>query len=65
MGISVLVEPIANSGSRAVCGDFSGLEAAAPTRDEAIGKLRQLIEHCVAAGAEVVAVSIGEATHRA
>ena len=37
--------------------------AAAPTREEAIGKLRQLIERRVAAGAELVAVSIGDSTH--
>jgi hypothetical protein len=39
------------------------LETLAPTREEAIGKLRQLIERRVAAGAEVVAVPIGKTTH--
>ncbi len=63
MDDSVLVEPVANDGFRAVCGDPWGLEVAAPTREEAIGKLRQLIERRVAAGAEVVAVSIGDSTH--
>ena len=63
MDISVLVEPNANDGFRAICGDPWGLEVAAPTREEAIGKLRQLIECRVAAGAEVVAVSIGDSTH--
>ena len=63
MDIPVLVEPLANAGFRAVCGDPWDLEAAAPTREEAIGKLRQLIERRVAAGAELVAVSIGDSTH--
>lgn len=63
MDISVLVEPVANDGFRAISGDPWGLEVAAPTREEAIGKLRQLIESRVAAGAEVVALSIGEPTH--
>lgn len=63
MDISVLVEPVANDGFRAVVGDPWRLEVAAPTREEAIGKLRRLIEHRMAAGAEVVAVSIGDSTH--
>lgn len=63
MDISILVEPVANDGYRAVVGNPWGLEVAAPTREEAIGKLRQLIERRVAAGAEVVAVSIGNTAH--
>lgn len=63
MEIPVLVEPVANNGFRAVCGAPLRLETEAPTRDEAIRKLRQLIERRVAAGAEVVAVSIGSPTH--
>jgi hypothetical protein len=63
MEIPVLVEPLAKNGFRAVCGEPWCLEAEAPTREEAIQKLRQLIERRVAAGAEVVAVSIGKPTH--
>lgn len=63
MEIPVLVEPVANNGFRAVCGEPLRLETEAPTRDEAISKLRQLIERRVAAGAEVVALSLGPATH--
>jgi hypothetical protein len=58
MDIPVLVEPLPNHGFRAVCGEPLPLEAEAPTREEAILKLRQLIESRVAAGAQVVAVSI-------
>lgn len=63
MEIPVLVEPVANNGFRAVCGEPLRLETEAPTREEAIRKLRQLIELRVAAGAEVVAVSVGNSTH--
>ena len=63
MEIPVLVEPVANNGFRAVSGEPLRLETEAPTREEAIRKLRQLIERRVAAGAEVVAVSIGNSTH--
>jgi sugar phosphate isomerase/epimerase len=63
MEIPVLVEPVANNGFRAISGGPLPLETEAPTREEAIHKLRQLIELRVAAGAEVVAVSIGNSTH--
>jgi hypothetical protein len=63
MDIPVLVEPVANNGFRAVCGEPWRLEAEAPTREEAIQKVRRLIERRVAAGADVVAVSVGEPTH--
>jgi hypothetical protein len=63
MEISVLVEPMANSGFRAASGAPLHLETEAPTRAEALGKLRQLIERRVAAGAEMVAVSVDVADH--
>lgn len=63
MDIPVLVEPVANNGFRAVSGEPLHLETEAPTREEAIWKLRQLIERRVAAGAEVIAVSVGTSVH--
>jgi hypothetical protein len=63
MEIAVLVEPVANNGFRAATGEPLRLEAHAPTRDEAIRRLRELIECRMAAGAEVVAVPIGPAAH--
>jgi hypothetical protein len=63
MDIPVLVEPVANNGFRAVCGEPWRLETEAPTREEAVRQLRQLIERRVAAGAEVVAVSIGDSAY--
>ena len=63
MDIPILIEPLANSGFRAVSGEPLPLQTEAPTREEAVRKLRQLIERRVAAGAEVVTVSIGNSTH--
>lgn len=63
MDIPVLIEPLTNYGYRAVSGEPLPLQAEAPTREEAVQKLRQLIERRVAAGAEVVTVSIGNSTH--
>jgi hypothetical protein len=63
MDIPVLIEPLANNGFRAVSGEPLPLQTEAPTREEAVRKLRQLIERRVANGAEVVTVSIGESTH--
>lgn len=63
MDIPVWVEPVANNGFRAVTGEPLHLETEAPTREEAIRKLRQLIERRVAAGAELIAVSIETPAH--
>ena len=63
MNIPVLVEPNASSGFRAVCGEPLRLECNAPTREEAIQKLRELIERRIDAGAEVISLSIGAAAH--
>ncbi len=58
MQISVLVEPLADSGFRAVSGSPLDLETAAATREEAIEKLRELIQSRLTAGAEVVALDL-------
>jgi len=63
MDIPVLVEPVLNNGFRAVCGEPLRLESEAPTREEALQKLRQLIERRMAAGAEFVAVNIAPSGH--
>jgi hypothetical protein len=63
MEIAVLVEPVASNGFRAICGEPWRLESEAPTRAEALQKLRQQLEQRVAAGAEVVAMTIGDASH--
>jgi hypothetical protein len=63
MEIPVLIEPLPDSGFRATSGEPLRMETEAPTREEAITKLRALIEDRVAAGAEVITVSIDAADH--
>ncbi len=62
MEIPVLIEPLPDSGFRATSGEPLPLQSEAPTREEAIAKLRTLIEERVAAGAQVVTVSIDTAS---
>ncbi len=65
MDITVLVEPLPNNGFgfRAISGEPLRLEAEAPTREEALQKLRKLIERRVAAGAEVIALAVETSSH--
>jgi hypothetical protein len=63
MDIPVLVEPLPDSGFRAVSGEPLHLETEAPTLEEAIGKLRQLIDQRMAGGAQMVAVPVESPTH--
>lgn len=62
MEIPVLVEPTSDNRFRATCGGL-GLEIEAPTRTEALGQIRELIDRRVAAGAEVVSVPIANDSH--
>jgi hypothetical protein len=62
MQIPVLVEPLPHNGFRAVSGEPLHLETEGPTREEAIGKLRELIARRMANGAQVVPVSV-ETSH--
>jgi hypothetical protein len=53
MEIPVLVEPVNGNGYRASTGAPLGLSAEAPTRDEALGKLRSLVEERLSSGVVV------------
>jgi predicted RNase H-like HicB family nuclease len=55
---SILVEAVPGKGYRARGGEPFGLSADGATRDEALQKLRQLIEGKVSAGAEVVTLEV-------
>ena len=59
MQIPVLIEPVAGNGFRARTGEPLACTAEGPTRAEAIGKLRALVQARVAAGA-LVALDIAE-----
>ena len=63
MVIPVLVEAISATQFRAATGEPLRLEVEASTRDEAIERLRQLIDSRIAAGAEVIDMPIGTETH--
>ena len=63
MEIPIVVEPAGENAFRAVSGALWGLESQAPTRDEAIQKLRELIDRRLDAGAEVCELEIGRRTH--
>jgi hypothetical protein len=63
MGIPILVEPIEDNGFRASSGGPWDLQIEAPTREEAIRKLGELIDCRVDAGAEVLELEIRSRTH--
>ncbi len=63
MEIPVLVEPMGDNAFRATCGAPWGLESEAPTREQAVEKLRGLIDDRLEAGAEVVELEIGKRPH--
>lgn len=58
MVIPVLVEQISGDHFRAVTGEPLSLEVEATTRDEALEKLRQLIDSRMAAGAEIIEIPV-------
>ncbi len=59
MQISLLVEPIAGKGFRALNAEPFGFSAEGATRAEAIGKVREFCQAKLADGAEVVTVEVG------
>ncbi|MBM4090380.1 MAG: hypothetical protein FJ276_13305 [Planctomycetes bacterium] len=63
MVIPVLVEPISANQFRAATGEPLRLEAEGPTRDEAIEKLRRLIDSRIAAGAEFIDIPVRTEAH--
>jgi hypothetical protein len=63
MQISVLVEPTSDNRFRASSGDPLKLEAEAATREEALRRLRELVQRRLEAGAQVVALDIGASSH--
>jgi hypothetical protein len=57
MEIPILIEPIAGNGYRAR-GELFGLCADAPTREEALAKLKEQLQARLRAGAELVPVEV-------
>ena len=63
MEIPIIVEPIRDNGFRASSGGLWGLEIEAPTREEAVQKLSELIRRRLEAGAEVLGLEIPTRAH--
>jgi hypothetical protein len=63
MQIPVLVEPVDNNGFRARSGEPLPLTAEGATRDEALQKLRQLLENRLSGGAEITSLEVGPTEH--
>jgi len=63
MEIPIIVEPTADNAFRASSGGLWGLEIVAPTRDEAVQKLREMIDRRLDAGAEVFGLKIPDGAH--
>jgi hypothetical protein len=64
MVIDVLIEPVAANGYRASGGGpFSALSAEGGTREEAMRKLRELIEAKLKAGSQVARLEIKQGEH--
>lgn len=58
MEIPVLIEPVAGNGYIAKTGEPLALCAEGSTRQEAINKLRELLTHRVANGAEIASLNL-------
>jgi predicted RNase H-like HicB family nuclease len=63
MEIPVLLEPIPGQGFRATGGEPFGFSAEGPTREEALRKLRDLIESRLVAGTEIVPMELPTTEH--
>jgi hypothetical protein len=63
MQLPILIEPVSENLVRASTGAPLDLITEAPTRDEAVEKLRGLIQQRVAAGAELVEVTVATEPH--
>ena len=63
MQIPVLIEPVANNGYRARCGEPLPLQTEGATREEAVRKLNELLELRLQKGGELTSLEIGKPAH--
>lgn len=61
--VNVLVEPITGNGFRATSGEPWRLESHAPTREQTLSELRNLIQSRMESGAEVVTLQLARGEH--
>jgi hypothetical protein len=60
MHLSILVEPVPHNGFRARSGEPLALSAEAPTADEAVRKLHELVSARLGAGARLLSLDLSE-----
>ncbi len=63
MQIPVLIEPMDSTGYRVTTGQPLALTAVGATREEALGQLRQCLQHRLSTGAEIALVEVSTAAH--
>jgi predicted RNase H-like HicB family nuclease len=63
MQIPVLVEALAGNGYQAIGGEPFGFTTVGDTREEALGKLRDLIEERLATGAQLTTIEVKPPEH--
>src|SRR4051794_15118299 len=63
MQVSILLQAVPGQGFRAIEGSLFHLEAEAPTKAEAVDRLRELIERRLEAGDEVVTLEVDPSEH--
>jgi hypothetical protein len=63
MQIPILIEPIAGNGYRASGGPPLAVVVEAPTREEALAKLKEQLQARLRDGAEIVQLELPPATH--
>src|SRR5438105_3876204 len=63
MKIPILIEPIAGNGYRAHGGEPFAVVVEAPTRDEALAKLKEQLQDRLRNGAEIVSLELAPEPH--
>ena len=58
MHLTILLEPAAGQKYRTSCGSPLSMEAEGASREEALGKLRELIEHKIRSGVEILTLEL-------
>ncbi|MBI3248766.1 MAG: hypothetical protein HYZ50_19870 [Deltaproteobacteria bacterium] len=63
MDLTILLEPAEGQRYRALCGFPFDVEAEGASREEALGKLREQIEHKIRSGAEILTLEVDATEH--
>ncbi|MGE0827608.1 MAG: hypothetical protein AB7G75_00025 [Candidatus Binatia bacterium] len=63
MHLTILLEPAAGQKYRASCGSPLGIETEGASREEALGKLRALIEQKIRSGVEILTLEVDTVEH--